>query len=163
MLKNSMGKFVVYDKAGGYSGWLGNVMFQTASTIGIAIKNNMNFIFPYKEYFDAFVPTLPTSNAVLLEDFNTVDYIEPNFHYNDVVLSAGSNHNLKGYYQSEKYFKHCEVDIRRRFTFNDAITRKIDTTIVNLKKSFNNRPIVAIHIRMGDYVKLQDNYVCLIN
>ncbi len=102
---------ITYNKDNSYSGWLGNVMFQTAATIGIAIKNKMEYCFSESSFLSSFknIKTLPNSN---LRSNSYINVQETSFGYTDVVLSHGNNYNVLGYRQSEKYFKHCEDTIR---------------------------------------------------
>lgn len=143
---------VIYDKSGGYTGCLGNIMFQTASSIGITIKNNMYCCFPTKPELSYFNGAIPQSDS--LKQIQTIDYNEPNFHYNEVVLDSTKNWNLKGYFQSECYWKHCENTIKEIFTFNDSITDYVKAKYYKLLSNTNK--LVSLHVRRGDYLKLQD-------
>lgn len=55
---------------------------------------------------------------------------------------------LKGYWQSEKYFKNIEEIIRNEF----QVKEEIDGTNKNYLEKINNSNSVSIHIRRGDYV-----------
>src|SRR3989304_4787876 len=104
---------IIYDKSGGYTGFLGNCMFQWASTIGISVKNEMDYSFPYKEYFDYFEFPFDTFSPKEIGFLKTKDYQEKNFHFDEVILEKGFDYNLTGYFQSYKYFEHCEDLIRK--------------------------------------------------
>lgn len=142
---------VIYDKTGGYTGFLGNVLFQTAATIGIAIKNNMDYKFPFKEYFNAFSRQIPIDNNC--KNLITQDYTEKNYHYDDVVLDPTQNYNLNGYFQTKKYWEHCEPLIREMFTFTDA---SYVANTSQIKTSINDVTLhqidVCVHVRRGDYL-----------
>lgn len=102
---------------------IGNQLFQVASTIGIAVKNNQEWAFPQWDHpFD--MPVL-RNNA-----FPTV-HVPWGYHNIQVDGSA----SLVGYMQSEKYFKHCEQLIRDMFTF----------------KAVDVYDFIAVHVRRGDY------------
>lgn len=136
---------IVYSD-GSYSGFLGNVMFQTAATMGIAIKNNMNCLLPYKKEFDSFKGPIPVGNVS-----NAIEYQEPHYHYQDVLFADKSqNVRLKGYFQSEKYWKHCEPLIRQTFEFNDDIKFKINSKYNELLTG--DKTLVSVHVRRGDYL-----------
>lgn len=68
----------------------------------------------------------------------------------DIAEEATKNCIFKGFWQSEKYFKHCEDDIRKQFVFLPFDEKKnIDTAI-----KMSNENSVAIHLRKGkDYLQ----------
>ncbi|MFZ2038574.1 MAG: alpha-1,2-fucosyltransferase [Minisyncoccia bacterium] len=57
-----------------------------------------------------------------------------------------------GYYQSEKYFKNIEAEIRKEFTLKNSLTKEALTWQEKIKGVENS---VSIHIRRGDYVQDQ--------
>ena len=56
---------------------------------------------------------------------------------------------LEGYFQSERYFKEIEGDIRREFSFR---TEASDENVRMLEHIRNTPNATAIHVRRGDYV-----------
>lgn len=123
---------IVFEKLGNY-GRLGNQMFQIASTIGIAKKNNTDYAFPewsVSKHFDGEFPIMPTTS------FQT--YKEPNPYYSDVILDSRYNWSLEGYFQSWKYFEHCKDLVLSTFHFD---REPVDA--------------IALHVRRGDYLNLQ--------
>ena len=62
------------------------------------------------------------------------------------------NVNIDGYYQTEKYFKHTEENIRKDFTFKDDI--------LSACKEYMDQydDISFLHIRRGDNVGREDYY-----
>ncbi len=151
---------ILYDKNGGYSGFLGNIMFQLASTVGIAKKNGHDYAFPYKKEFDFFKEHIP----VLHEFYNlnlssTIDIPEKGFEYEDIILNSEtlwSDYNLLGYRQSYKYFQHCEDRIRDMFEFNDDIKKYIQDKYINNIPLDNT--LISIHVRRGDYLNHPDHH-----
>lgn len=141
----------------GKNGRLGNQLFQIAATIGAAYRYGNDFgvtaVFPkwfctytQKDMSKYFINRI-TQLYSLPE---TIDYKEPNFHFTPLPLIAEdeTNINLQGYFQSWKYFVHCEHIIRHYFTpFH----------------TYPKQDACAIHVRRGDYM---DNtakavhYVC---
>tara|TARA_A100001015_G_scaffold233189_1_gene264282 strand:- start:45 stop:815 length:771 start_codon:yes stop_codon:yes gene_type:complete len=61
---------------------------------------------------------------------------------------------LRGYFQSEKFFKKNKLAIKNLFEFPTKIKSKIKTRMCNLNKKKN----VGIHIRRGDYLKLSNTH-----
>jgi hypothetical protein len=72
-------------------------------------------------------------------------YREPFFHYDNHFFKAGESVYLKGLWQSEKYFKKFEKEIRALFTFK----RDPDLFVT---KAIQQENSVSIHIRRGDYL-----------
>lgn len=125
---------VTFKNLGSY-GRLGNQMFQIASTVGIAIKNNTDYGFPEWSYAEHFYSKFPRGNPAVYET-----YKEPDYRYRNVVLDTSKNWNLEGYFQSWRYFDHCKDVVTDLFHF------------------FKQSPIdaVAVHVRRGDYLHRQD-------
>lgn len=124
---------ITYSRLGSY-GRLGNQLFQIASTIGIAVKNDADFVFPEWEYSGDFFNKLPTGTV----SGNHKEYVEPNYRYADVVLDRTYDWDLCGYFQSWKYFSNVDDGIKYYFSFEHQ-----------------KRDGVAVHVRRGDYLHLQ--------
>jgi hypothetical protein len=128
----------------GRYGRMGNAMFQIATTIGYAKMYGEDFQFPYWEYCKYY--NLP------LEKFGcnikvSNKYDEKRFSYD--LIPHIQNCDLSGYFQSWKYFSHCEDYIREIFT----------------PKKYENpamfRSMCAVHVRRGDYNNLPDYHPVL--
>ena len=144
----------------GKMGQLGNQMFQYAALKGIAAKHNYRTIIPSHnevivdalgnklriELFDAFdIPMGPMDVGYIPHDRNVQ---EPHYHFSQELLdNCPDNVSLVGYFQSEKYFKHIEDDIRKLFgPKEDALSCWAST-----QHLFDNP--VALHIRRGDFLR----------
>lgn len=161
---------ITYSKIGHF-GRLGNQMFQFAGTYGIAKKLGYNVSFPIENIdeikiehfldgvnreciFD--IPKVFKLNNKILkpkeEILSQVQYTipEPHFHYSEEYLNIPDGCDLQGYFQSEKYFKHVEEEIRELFIFKDEIKE----TANKLFPTFENET-VSIHLRRGDYINQQ--------
>jgi len=153
----------------GKLGQLGNQMFQYASLRGIARNRGFDFCIPYHkevmedgignklriELFDPFMMSNVTQSNVRvigpsnLHDAQAIDLTvtEPSFNFNeDLFNKCSDNITLHGYFQTEKYFKHIEDEIRQDITFKNEIAipckhrmSEVDTPI-------------ALHIRRGDFL-----------
>lgn len=78
-------------------------------------------------------------------------FYEPTYSYiNGLEKKAVGNIMFRGFWQSEKYFKHCTEDIRKQFTFLPFDeSRNIDVA-----SKMANENSVAIHLRKGkDYLQ----------
>ncbi len=65
------------------------------------------------------------------------------------LLKLKGNYYLKGFFQSEKYFKEIGLTIRKELMIKDDFIPKDDQLIQDIK----NNNSVAIHIRRGDYIR----------
>ena len=143
----------------GKMGQLGNQMFQYAALKGIAAKHNYKTIIPSHnevivdalgnklriELFDAFdIPMGPMDVGYIPHERNVQ---EPHYHFSQELLdNCPDNVSLVGYFQSEKYFKHIEDDIRKLFgPKEDALSCWAST-----QHLFDNP--IALHIRRGDFL-----------
>lgn len=149
---------VVYNKSGSYTGFLGNVLFQTAATIGIAVKNGMEFSFPHKSYYDSFCGKIPTGDC---SNIIAQDYTEQNYHYDEVILNQGQNYNLKGYFQSERYWEHCVPLIKEMFTFAPLNLNEVSENSLLFYKASRFSITVSLHVRRGDYLALPEYHPIL--
>lgn len=137
---------VTFNSLGKY-GRLGNQMFQVASTIGIAKANGFQYSFNdwyckytlenKQQYFETKLPHLINKPK---------NYEEQQFTYKPIKLSEPVN--LHGYFQSEKYFKHCEHDVRGIFKPSQSVLNIINSKYSQTLKGNT----CAIHVRRGDYV-----------
>ena len=115
----------------GSRGRLGNQLFQMAATIGAAIEHDVVYVFPRWQYAPYF--NLAGCFYDGLDSIGLPLYVEPAFRYAPIPWYPALN--LRGYFQSEKYFAHCKPTIRQLFTTPDST---IDACF--------------IHVRRGDYL-----------
>ena len=128
-----------------YDGRIGNNIFQISSVMGMAIANKLECGFEKWRYAHHFKNQLPE-----LKRQTYYKVYEKNFHYNQYDI-PDYNYELCGFFQSWKYFAHCEDVIRKQFEFSDAVKSKVKEKYGKIDKK-----TVAVHIRRGDYVKLAD-------
>jgi hypothetical protein len=139
----------------GHLGRLGNQMFQYASLRGIAAKNGYNYFLPPSNNQDEwkdhqlFVPfKLPNISLLNVQyiDGNRPIIQEKDFSFDgDLFNNCPKWVNLQGFFQSEKYFKEIEDEIREDFQFRDEIYQPSKQMIDTL-----DNPI-SLHIRRTDY------------
>ena len=146
----------------GKLGQFGNQMFQYAATKGIASKLNAPFMIPdHREIFDDGIGNRYT--ILLYDAFNldgqrgilqTQNYIqEGDFYFQERFFNLPKDDvSLWGFFQTEKYFKHIEDDIRKDFTFHDDIF----TACKELRETVDNP--IALHIRRGDFIINSGNH-----
>ncbi|MCX5804262.1 MAG: alpha-1,2-fucosyltransferase [Proteobacteria bacterium] len=73
---------------------------------------------------------------------------ETSFAYNERVLSVMPPVYLDGYWQTERYFSHNSVAIRRDFTLHE----QLDVKNVEMQAQIEAVNAVSLHVRRGDYV-----------
>jgi hypothetical protein len=162
----------------GYWGRLGNQMFQFASTIGIARKVGTDPKFPIENCFvnqqtGPFDPVLGRNLDVrceLLQCFEIPGeffipsrhirtdffYRENDFAFENRAFSVPEFSAVSGYFQTEKYFTHCQNEIKRIFTFHPPILKVAEDFLNSVKKE--TKQIVSVHVRRGDYVQSPNHH-----
>jgi len=144
----------------GNLGRLANQMFQYASVKGIAMNRGYEFCIPPKDVFGNRDNNVRTSDVTIYDCFSLSEVKkstirnplvqESGFHFDEnIFTNCPDNVDLFGYFQSEKYFKHIESDIRKDFTFNDNLLEICNSFV---KENFPDTDIISLHIRRGDYV-----------
>jgi len=118
---------------------IGNQMFMIAAVIGLGVKWHEKPLFPsqiietYRK--DKYFNNLPEMTAK-----NKIQniYIEKGHQYQNIPFKP--NMEIKGYFQSEKYFLHAKAEVIEVFSKD-----------LDLKQPSINK--TSIHIRRGDYLK----------
>lgn len=142
-------------------GRLGNQMFQYASLRGLAAKHGYEYCLPPKEYLGTLDPNCAVSDCTIFDCFKLPEaprlilsanaLEEKSFEFDENLWnSCPDNVTLFGYFQSEKYFKSVEEEIRKAFSFNDNIVYPCYNYYRN---NFSNSKVISLHIRRGDYLK----------
>lgn len=134
---------VTFNEFGNY-GRLGNQLFQAAAVYGYARYYNGHIPYLINNDIVKYFPNL--KNHFLLGDEKircNAKFFETHFTYDPLPAHMG-NVNLHGYFQSEKYFKHCKDDIVDMF--KSKVKKEVD------------KKYLGVHVRRGDYVNLKDVY-----
>jgi hypothetical protein len=127
-----------------FIGRLGNNMFQIAACIGYAKKHGVDWGIKkgyvergfQADQVDKYFPHLPECDELYR------GYNEPRFTYQEIPFFP-QGVRLVGFWQSEKYFKHAEDDVRKAF---------------NLKYVSGYEDYVSIHVRRGDYATNPEHF-----
>ncbi|CAH1791820.1 unnamed protein product [Owenia fusiformis] len=142
---------------------LGNIMFQYASTFGIARENNLCVLMPesvprksidFRSYFHlSAIPTntgLPiASQSVSLKKGCCI------FQNSYMQLNNTRNYTLSGGLQSYKYFNNVQNEIRKEFKFSKTVDEAANIFLRNATPNLNTT-LVGIHIRRGDFLKHEE-------
>lgn len=158
----------------GDRGRLGNQMFQYASLMGIAHKQNLKYGINFEKFNGSNwnslsdTDTISRSTIILPLAFDLkVDHsidqknilfqkVEENdFYFDERFFNTGDNIHLDGYFQSEKYFKHIENEVRDQFRFKNEIIEKTKTFL-------NKNKTVAVHVRRTDYTTVPHFPLCTV-
>jgi len=143
----------------GNLGRLGNQMFQYASLRGIAANRGFDFCIPPEHVFGETDPNVKNCLTNIHTAFDLKQYNqkvlnhqmvnESGFHFDETLFNTcEDNVDLYGYFQSEKYFKHIENEIRKDFTFKPDV-------VESCKEVLDNQEAISLHIRRSDYLHLQ--------
>jgi hypothetical protein len=141
----------------GQLGRLGNQMFQFAALKGIARNRGFEYCFPPSQninewtdhqLFNPFKLTNTTSLNVQFIDSSRPVVLEETFFFNEKLFNECPDWvAIQGFFQTEKYFKHIEDEIRGDFSFKDEILEPCNEMIYQ----FDTAP-VSLHIRRTDYI-----------
>ena len=137
----------------GTMGRLGNQMFQYAALKGIAAHRGYEYTIPPEN------PRIQIDNYGLIEAFELSDnkkigwlntqydiIPEKHFHFDeDLFNTFPDGSGLYGFFQSEKYFKHIEDEIREDFTFKKEWLEPCE----GFRKDLGDE-VIFLHVRRGD-------------
>lgn len=131
-------------------GRAGNNLFCMASAYGIARRAGRQLVLPrwrYTQYFE-WSPDIIEGMYPWIEPIIEL-YFQYCGKYFDKELSRAKDvANIKGWLQTEKYFKDYEPEIRQIFKWKEEFKAQIKESA----KAIFERPVIGIHVRRGDYV-----------
>lgn len=148
-------------------GGLGNQLFQIYTTIALSIETKTVFKFPMNKlvsdsrnntYWRSFLKSL--NKNVTIVDIKNVKlplYKEKYFKYDkiqisqDIIKKTGGI-MLYGYYQSYKYFDTHYKTISQYINLNESIQAVRN----RFYKKYENKNVISMHFRIGDYKFLQN-------
>lgn len=151
----------------GNYGRLGNQMFQYASLKGIARKHGYSFCIPPKDSFGTIDQKVRDANCDIYDVFgldknniinvtNNTKLKESTINFDENLFeTCPDNVDLDGYFQSEKYFKHIEDEIRQDFTFDSQLLEDANRF---LDESYPNQYVISLHIRRTDYSEFPNHH-----
>ena len=155
----------------GRLGNLGNQMFQFAALKGIASHHGYKWKIPPNDesrIHDYSLFRIFEMSSVKSSNIGYVPYMEYNidstrdsnplnFGFNDNFFNeCPDNVNIKGFFQSEKYFENIREEIKSDFTFKSSFIELVSKRFPHLPDKF-----IALHVRRGDYMNLTDHYAIL--
>jgi len=144
----------------GNLGRLANQMFQYASLKGIARHCGYEFTIPPRNVFGKNDGNVQNSDVIIydvfkLEESNNIGIsnnriiAERQHHFDEELFDqCPDNIDLFGYYQTEKYFKHIENEIREDFSFDSELLETCNSFL----QQVSDQEKISLHVRRGDYV-----------
>jgi len=139
----------------GNNGRLGNQMFQYAALKGIARRRGYDFCIPpfgakridnYSLHVCFKLSSISSGNLKFLDNGHAPVVVENDYHYDPILHDlCPDDVSLFGFFQSEKWFKDIESEIREDFTFEEGILNPCKEFISEFEKT----PIF-LHVRRGD-------------
>lgn len=146
-------------------GGLGNQLFQIAAAYSLAVDNNSQFCLCDDFYhlplqgnnYSNYKDNIYSKIQILKEkpDFSYV-YDEKSFNFSKIDY-RDEDMFIRGYFQSEKYFKHNEMKVRELFFFPEESVNNIKNKYEDILSGDNN---IFLHVRRGDYINLSQHPVC---
>ena len=154
----------------GLFGRLGNQMFQYASLKGIARNRKYEYCFPplggaaewnnVEQYYQEIREG--KAGHILLQPFTmesnsqlNLQYIdksrpvvqEKTFAFDEEIFNTCPDWvDIRGFFQTEKYFKHIRDEIKKDFTFRDEIINPCKEMVSGIDDP------ISLHIRRTDYI-----------
>lgn len=142
---------------------LGNQLFMIAAAYAYSLRHNKNLVLAtdIRAKYTYWNTILYKCNKFLKnQSYKNIRaqqyYMERKFTHSKIPTSRKSLY-MKGFFQSDLYFKDYENEIRQLF----ELPIDLRTFVKEQFKKwliFDNEILVAIHIRRGDYLKLSDKH-----
>lgn len=132
-------------------GQLGNQLFQIATAYAYALDHNLTLTIPdllhknqYNIPYNAQRLFLSKINSYEMPYNPSLQWTEPSFNY--IKIPASKNVELRGYFQSEKYFKHRRNEILELFASPPGLNEQILS-----KYPFLSSDELTVGIQIRDY------------
>jgi len=155
----------------GSMGRLGNQMFQYACAYALSARHGTSLgISTHDAYRNARVnqllETFELKSAIALGPLEVGDgrdiegiryeFHESDFGYDRRIEIVPDGTEIRGYFQSERYFKHLRYQLlEEEFRFKKHITDFVD---IIWQSEFSGATVCSIHIRRGDYKKISETH-----
>ena len=147
----------------GYLGRLGNQLFQLAAMKALSLRNNIPCYLPSDldqrsqhgqkcllNNFEHGIPFVENYNSIEGKNYQENDW---DYSLDQEFFSLTGPVRLMGFFQSEQYFSPYQNEVKNMFVLKKEIQEKADAYIQQIRETYK-KPIVGIHIRLGDYISL---------
>lgn len=128
-------------------GRFGNQLFRVATTIGQSLYNEVPYYIPAEwEHIHRF-PVLSKVSTPTQEIKSNIKhvFVENGFHYQPIPLQEGIT-EIRGYVQSDEYFKLYKKEVLEALSFSDKAVEDIRSKYFSVPTGN-----LCIHVRHGDY------------
>lgn len=133
----------------GENGRLGNQMFQYAALIGLARHKGYDSYSPGGRLFEVF--NMHEINAPIA--FPNRRLQERQFSFDNYMFeNLPDDIDVMGYFQTKKYWAHCESEIRRLFTLQKSTSSEVTKACEDA---------CFLHVRRTDYLNVSDYHANL--
>ncbi|KAI8776494.1 galactoside 2-alpha-L-fucosyltransferase 2 [Biomphalaria glabrata] len=135
-----------------FKGRLGNQLFIYASLVGIARANRrVPFVRNGGDLSSLFKMTHLKANIDSWKWSGKTETAYATFEPSFMNLPP-TNCTIFGFFQCWRYFQHAQDEIRREFTFTEAVQKEVDAVLGTYRRRLDNHVIVGVHIRRGDFL-----------
>jgi len=147
----------------GTHGRFGNAMFQYAALKALSIKLGCEMKIPNLEncHHHGQKCNLIHFNlenySFIKGNESIIDFNEKNGLYDPEYFNCKENTNLFGHYESELYFENVKDIIKNEYQLKDNIKNICENYINNIKIQYSDHTIIALHIRLGDYLTVDNS------
>jgi hypothetical protein len=150
----------------GHYGQLGNQLFQYATlravseAQGYELRVPMRLDAPKKSGKFELEPLSLACKPLADEDERLFKhrFVESTHAFDPGVFEIPDWTDLLGFFQTEKYFKHLRRELLREFSFRDPIASYASRYIEAVRVRSDGAPLVAVHVRRGDYLLKGDRF-----
>ena len=136
-----------------------NAMFQFAAVAAMSKKTGIEYCIPrHESYYEA---NYGCTNNSIFDGFDIdvpelelglLKFKEVEFPFEYANISIKDFTDMKGFFQSEKYFQYAKQEVRDQFKFKLSVKEDVDAKIKNGYYPDPNT-CTSIHIRLGDYAR----------
>ena len=142
-----------------YTGWLGNQMFQVASTVGIALDKGCRYDFLQGVKDKEIAKVFDIRATLSPQDLDqAVTVTERSLNFQRFEFPPGASVvSMDGYLQSPLYFAHHRNKILDAFRFKAGLLESSQSQFPEITSDGT----VCLHVRRGDYTQLGHIYTQL--
>lgn len=137
----------------GTMGRLGNQMFQHAALKGIARNRGFEYCIPPK-FSEVQIDNYGLLDAFELKNVDSIQFSqhrsstqESHFNFDEKLFNeCPDSVNIFGFFQTEKYFKNVEKEVREDYTFKSEWMNPCK----DFMSQFEDQEVLFLHVRRGD-------------
>lgn len=158
-------KIITNNQLGEYG--LGNQIYQYIFLLIISKLTNREIIITKKQLnkikiHKYFTITLKSKDEIIYD----ITYKENIFDYDDKLINNIKNDdsdiiNVNGFFQSYHYFINHQIFLSNEFILLNQYETQLNTIYQDIIKASNNKQLVSIHVRRGDYIRYCDYHIIL--